>query len=483
MALLGLGACGPSAGEPVEELHVRTCGGDGPARLIPDVVVVAVAQHGERLLAVGIASLDLAADDAFTVWAVGPCGEDPVILYEYERHGNVQIAGDLLLGCEDDGSVYRLDATGARPPVELLQGVSCRFEATPAGLLAHDPVHQAVRLHPAPHDDGVEVITIAEDVPDRSLRCDPDEPDCAVYQGRVPPYPFQVDGSSIFVIDAQARLSRIEPATQASVVVAENVADFVVLPGTERLLTEDVEIAQHGGQARGRIRLVDLTTGQSQPLHAMGLPLQIRWPIAVGLASETVDDLDFPRAFGAFDLRTGERLDMPRTSSLSVRNPPFVDEEHLVLTADGETADGNTYYRWSDHTSSWIEVASFATFSSAFQRNGRLEVMVHDLQDGDRELWLADFDGSGPALAASDVSGAWITRNDHVVWSDETSGESIDDQFGDLWVAELYDGRRFHMDDRAMLLVGPWGEPDLGGDVLYTVRDGERSGLWRSALR
>lgn len=104
MALSGLAACGPTVDEPVEELRVTTCGADGPARLLPDVIVFSATLHDERILAASVPSLD-PENEVFTVWSVGPCGEDPFVLYE--GHGSIQAAGDLLLVCEDDGSARR----------------------------------------------------------------------------------------------------------------------------------------------------------------------------------------------------------------------------------------------------------------------------------------------------------------------------------------------------------------------------------------
>ena len=183
---------------------------------------------------------------------------------------------------------------------------------------------------------------------------------------------------------------------------------------------------------------------------------------------------------GAFDLRTGARIDLPKTSSLSITSPPDPHEEHVVLAADGETGQGTTYYRWSDEAYEWIELASFSTCSSARQRNGRFEVLVTDCESyASGELWLADFDGSEPVLVASDLSSDSLTLEDRVVWY---PADTTDDPFHDLMVGELYGEGRWRLDTRTMLVADPVREPDLGGDVLYTVFDGERSGLWRSAL-
>lgn len=85
-------------------------------------------------------------------------------------------------------------------------------------------------------------------------------------------------------------------------------------------------------------------------------------------------------------------------------------------------------------------------------------------------------------IARGVVGNAFLHFDGRVMWSNQSV--QLGDApvgFGDLFVSADEDDERLRLDERARLLPWPW--KDLGGDVVYTVHDGERSGLWRTATR
>lgn len=463
IALTGLAACGPSLGERVEDARTLTCGRDGPTRLLPLVLAERVDRAGDRLVVRGHPLVDGAPSDTPELWAVGPCGEDPVRLLQGDR--DLRVVGDLLLACADDGRVDRLDPSGRRPPSPLFPRASCAFEAVDAGLLAHDPERREILLHPSPHDDDLAPIVVATDVADPSSHTPA----------------LQTDGTSAFVLDGRSRVQRVDLQTLTSTIIAQDIEEFMVLP-EDRLLVEDREL----GQGSRRVRLLELGAGRSQPLDALGLAwLLVRWPLAMGVAVDEADEDEL--GVGTFDLRTGARLDVAVPTGLSFYWGLWgLDGSYLIMSAPGGSTPGEdvTYYVWSEARTEWRPLARFESWSTARQAHDRFEVATAtDLaaaQDA-IDLWLVELRGGEPTLAARDIDGLWLTRPRHVVWSRFEATGSLRDGFGDLLVVELYGDDRQRLDEHAQLLTHPT-MPDLDGDVLYSVLDGERSGLWRSAL-
>ncbi|MEM6992158.1 MAG: hypothetical protein AAF721_16730 [Myxococcota bacterium] len=104
------------------------------------------APGGERLLvgvfqAAGPLGLFPSTQDRAIV-SVGPCGEDPVVVGEA-----MEVASpydDIALACSVDGdALYRIDPTGAQPPVKILDG-TCAVRHTDLGLVAVLPTEGRV---------------------------------------------------------------------------------------------------------------------------------------------------------------------------------------------------------------------------------------------------------------------------------------------------------------------------------------------------
>jgi hypothetical protein len=159
-----LAACGPSAGE-ITDVRVSTCAEDGPALLEERFIAIAAWMVDERLVIGGfeLDPDDDPPDDPYPeLRSMGACGEAPSVLLRGKL--DVRVVDDLLLACDESGRVNRIGPHGMRPPERLFERVSCRFETTSAGLIAHDPVQEAILLRPAPEQDGIEVVTSAATV-------------------------------------------------------------------------------------------------------------------------------------------------------------------------------------------------------------------------------------------------------------------------------------------------------------------------------
>jgi hypothetical protein len=163
-------------------------------------------------------------------------------------------------------------------------------------------------------------------------------------------------------------------------------------------------------------------------------------------------------------------------------NSSYAGQRVLYSTNSGSwgVGDNDTYWTWSDVEDGWLDLGTYPADSVARQANGRFEVLARDDARHPGDLWLVGLDDGEPLLAATDVSSPWLTHTDRVVWS--TKNPLLPMSFGDLFVAEVGDDRRWLLDDHARLVSWPTASYDLDGDVLYTVADGERTGLWRSAL-
>jgi len=143
---LMLGACGEA--EPLDPAALgELCGAAGPFRLLPltpderPVPEASIVRVGERIvLAIGAGeprrdSLRGPVPASTTVYALGPCGEDPVVIgRDIDRVFMVPQWPGVVLGCEaETDDLLRLDPTGAAAPERLAS--ACEATWTPAGLI------------------------------------------------------------------------------------------------------------------------------------------------------------------------------------------------------------------------------------------------------------------------------------------------------------------------------------------------------------
>lgn len=137
----------PSRPTPLAEV----CGATGPVPLLPlasderiSVSDLSFAVVGERLLFIAGTGQDFISPafgpipERTTVYAVGPCGEDPIaVAHEVQRVYVDPHWPDLALGCTRDGQdLVRIDLSGASEPV-LLAPDGCGATVTDHGLLQY----------------------------------------------------------------------------------------------------------------------------------------------------------------------------------------------------------------------------------------------------------------------------------------------------------------------------------------------------------
>jgi hypothetical protein len=469
-----LAACGPSAGE-ITDVRVSTCAEDGPALLEERFIAIAAWMVDERLVIGGfeLDPDDDPPDDPYPeLRSMGACGEAPSVLLRGKL--DVRVVDDLLLACDESGRVNRIGPHGMRPPERLFERVSCRFETTSAGLIAHDPVQEAILLRPAPEQDGIEVVTLAEAVVDSTASCT--ENGCAGFHVREP-YPFHVIDDHVYAVDTTSRLLQIDLDATATVVATE-VAEVQLPARGDLLVIETLVVDEDGERVVGPISSWDPATGASVAIDLTSP--WIDWPFAIGRRPS--DDVDW-RIFVAVDLRDGSEVLLPETSA-SFSKPR--QGRHFSFSSGGLL--DNTHWLWSDERRQWVDLGHYPGCSVAVERDEHVEILVHDCDPREAwhanlgEVWLVDFEGR-QRLGATSVSSNRFSTPERVVWSVFTHTNEVAGWFGDLLVSEAGDGERWRIDRHALLHVnGLVPALDLNGDILYTVRDGSRTGLWRSAL-
>lgn len=466
-----LTACGdePEALEPAPLAEV--CGAAGPFQLLalaPDERVDANSAPvvvGERLLfLVGTGHYMLQPDyppepGATKVYAVGPCGEEPVVvgqdvqfLYEDSR------APGLTLGCKRDSrDLVRLDPTGVAEPV-LLAAQGCFATFTKHGLLKQTSTE----------DD----LVFAEFFP----LVDPSGPN---YGAPVPVAdPVPGDGGSrssvqllpdeVLLLEADGALvSRALPDLTRTVEQSGVVRFVASRDGRYLLYQVEPSTNKDPNAPIGLIYIRDRSEGVSLPIGNGSLHAGSPNFLAPG----------FARVVLHVEVGRQRLITLPDFNFLDA--PPGHDIQ-------GPLGDG----RWLTSTrygGPWfiLDPAGEVTLVTAQRGQG------HSSTDQYLHLLLGRnvygrapsplvrffFDGREPQMLAGQADARAVVRADGRVLTMASIG---DDWLGELTLVDPDTGTAQRIDDRVVGGTGlaRWRHPSEPDTIVYGVVDGERSGVW-----
>lgn len=446
--------CGPSVEEPITRL--ATCGEDGPVRVLehgPEWRSSA-QQFGDDLV-VRVFPWDWDREDAppDETWVVGPCGENPRLV----AHGlDVYPWGELLLACDSydrpQRDIVRVDPSGQSGPVVLFEDVDCSFLVTEYGWLAPNYEHHELWLQPDPQGE-VPAERIANDF----LKADGG---CPVIQAQCDP--GRLTNSPIHYINVQNELVQLDPGTRERTIVKQD-ASWVWLSPDGWLWWKE---RGQDENAPTPVHVVDPSTGEDRVLYEGDYPLRT-WPYTLARIDGSAD-----KSLIDVEQRVVHEIPSGITAAFS---RPGVDG---ILASEGGTQES---YLWSPEEQRAIPLGPTRggdICSREWWTHGLDIVRQASCHNDDGELWTVPYDGSEARLVATGVSRRWQHNDGQVAWSSNRR-EIVEGLYvGDLFVATDPD-ERLRLDDSA--LFDSWPHKDLSSDVLYTVSDGDRSGLWRSA--
>lgn len=466
---LAVAAC---SGEDVPEPAVlgELCGDDQPVRLLalePDLEVSGpIHAVGDlRLLVVGrpVAEGPVTVLADPVLWATGPCGEDPrPVAEDVEAVLRDEHWPDVVLGCRKQArDIVALDLTGATAPHVAFADIECPAWATTEGFvgLSERPDGSvAAMLHPYPAD----------------VRSETSTPRVLLDQATAQEFPLTLEArlrvidETVFVLARNGALLRLELATESVTVEQTGVHDYRLSTDGRWLLWQDLQVADDPEHPEGALFLRDRTTGAGQVLAQTQLEYNTR---ALTHVEFGVVSIQLPGGILRVYFLPGlDFVDLPSGVLLRERLP---DGRWLVQ------------HGWTGPIAR-TELREVAT-AAPFFAHGRLVavepdgVLMADVQpnrlDDEGPLWFAPFDGSTPVRLAEDVSSYFtVDRANNRLITRLNQGL---DGLGDLVVVDYATGSE-RLVDRGVAFWSYWG---IDGDLLrYTVRDGERSGVWLARL-
>jgi hypothetical protein len=479
LVVLALGGCG-SEGLAAAELDA-VCGADGPVRVlalepgevlswpvlqIGDRTIYAISRHAPMPDAATL-SLSFAA-----IWSTGPCGEAPVRLdpgaghpYTRERWPDV-----LLAPSSDERDILVVDPLGG-PSHAVFTDIGTPRGWADAGMIATRPDDEssdAVYLYPYPDDPRTQTATpvrLLDGVPPRE-------------QTSLAPRTLEVSPDALRVRDVRGDLMRVELADGAVSLEQAGVWDFSASPDGRWLVWQDIKPidTELTDVFAGEVYLRDTADGSDVFLAVTSL-------VGQGAMWNEVER-------GLFTLDMGPEVDA-RERVYSLDTLTFVElPEHRSL--DRVLDDG----RWLLSTLGWQPRVLFDPASGEetglFAGNGTVVGRPDDgfeivevppccitgrplFEEG--PLWWVPFAGA-PRQVAERATRYGLRLGDG---RRVTTLDVDDETLGEFVVLDTDARTAAHIDDRVFAL-GMHASEVHDGAILYSVDDGERTGVWLARL-
>lgn len=468
VAILVIGCGEDVVHEPLEPAPLaEVCGAAGPVQLLAlgaDERVgnsFAVTDDGERLLFVAgkaesIPPSGYPALIATKVHAVGPCGEDPVVV----AGGVTKVYTEpsfpgVVFGCAEGRDLVRIDPSGGTAAQMLARGV-CEPEFTEHGLLTYvdggDGWHWTVDFYPL---------------------LDAEEPRFGAPIRLAEPVKIvnSVGGNVRIVAD---EVLMVEDGELASYSVPDRERTVLAHEVVMFQVSEDGRFLFCQGQGSGGDELNPVG-----PIYAMDRESGVSGPIGTGVLMQAAF---FGADFFAVDVIDGG--EHQRLVSLPEYEFVEVPEGHDV---SARLADG----RWltsRDHNGPWhVFDAEDGSVALVSEDKGRTRGPVEEHLDlvlstdwtmrGMGAYVRHFYDGRAPrTLAERANSGAFVRGDSKVL----TMVDVDDEALGTLTVADPATTKGLFIDDRVVTTTSleRWSHPTEEGAVIYGVVDGERTGVW-----
>jgi hypothetical protein len=488
-----LAACGPDRVEQAELADV--CGQPSPFRVLelspdeqPHGGYQAVARVGNRLFwVVGDSEFvpsqhehGYELPEHTTVIATGPCGESPSVVahdlfYVFE---NPDVWPGEALGCDyATGDVFVLDAFGAREPRRVFSDVGCGAEWTEYGIVASAPQDDGttqLRLYPVPDDPWGS--TPAPVVLMQAMRTERYHEGVVVDNRDV-----AVRDKEILALSANDELIRIGLPDGVQSTEQTGVTAFVLGSDGSRLLWQDITPTNDDPEwIAGEVFLTDRTTGVTKHL-ANG-----------SVAGSSIED-------GANPPHVRVRLgkywgDPTRIVMLPSLESIDVPDHRWVVRPVGDGSRWLVEAYEHDPFDSTMALRSLATGeeTTLFDGSGMwwtvddgvriLEVStwIDEMLFDQAQLWQATYDGAPPELLARRASTHLYELADGRL---VTALDVDSDYNADLMLVDPQSLEERLIDTHVFAFSTRYNETGAFGDAIaYAVSDGERSGVWLTAL-
>jgi len=478
LTALWFAGCGPSVTPPAE--LDRVCEQDSPVELLAldsgtrvRMGFPGYEQQSERLLLAATPGslLDEQARADAVVWAVGPCGEDPVeVARGIDWIRRLDERPEFLLGCGAAGDVYALDATGAREPALLFEGVGCnpRWSAHGPVVNPTDVEIGPVVLHPFPADPWsgpTAPIVLLE-----RARLEHEAAGFGAFFGGDP----QLVDDELFAVTEDHALVRVNVETRAVVELATNVHTFDASANIVVWQARSDERDAYGAPI-GMITALDRTTGVTTELTVGNLDAVF---LATNFAHSGVvvlRDAAFEGSERMYVLPSAEPIVVP--DELALRSK--VDHRWLI-----QPLDPGPRWLWDPDTGQqtpFLDAPGILRPKSETVWFARLAVPNFPDPDNSNEtdeaaLLRLVVDREPVTLAPRAGRPWWVLEDDRVI----TKLGTAPDGRGTLVVVqpETFDERRIDddvLDGTAYLDAWPF-------DVFYTKDDGDQVRLLRTRL-
>jgi hypothetical protein len=476
MAML-LAACGD---EPAQEPAAlgEVCGEDGPFQVLPldpDIVLAGLpVEFGDRVLVptgrlVRDGQGSYIAEDHH--WSVGRCGESPVSLDHYLEIVDVSDRWpDLLLAhrpYEDD--VVVVDPLGVDPPHVVFAGLGRWTAWSDLGLLSVEPTGEstgAVRLFPYPDDP------LGEAVPGTVIY----EPVVASSSGYVRERDFVAGGDAMWTITADHALVRVDLADGEASLVAAPVRLFMM--SRDRRLIVWQHLTATGGDSNyptGQVFLHDTATGYDVFLGD-GHVATFLGPAIAGDASDGLLQVNLGAGrFGpnrVYRLPSLDPVDLPESRSIRA---VLADGRWLL----GAPKDGsNEVLDPDDGSLTPLLAGEILTIHADALDVLQVDPCCRESGADPRDvgaLYRVPLDGSPPQRLADEFTRAGAALPD----GRRVGAIDIDDdELTQLLLLDPGTRTMRSIDDR-VFAYGVESSSAFGEDlVVYSVDDGERSGVW-----
>lgn len=440
------------------------CGEAGPVQLLtlaPDQRIGdwrAFAASGERLLFVAGKVDGYGPGGArlveTTVHAVGPCGEDPVVVAEGVEHVfTEQGHPGVVFGCTEEGDLVRLDPSGVAPP-RLLAHTSCYSTFTPYGVLAYtgEGGEVTVNYHPLLDTEGP---TFG------------------------PPVPVAAPVTTVNALTSSVRIAQDEV-----LMVEDGELARYGLPGLERsVLAYDAVVFALSPD--GRFLFSQGPGGGPDqynpvgPIHGFDRESGVSGAIGLGVLTQAEFVAPDVLSLDVVNETAHQRL-------VSLPDFSFVEvPEGLKVVS--RLADGRWLTSTEDLGPWYVFDAADDTITlvSGYQgRRGRsverhLDLLLSTAQNpqGMGELVRYFYDGRAPRTLAERANRNALVRDDESVL---TLVDVDDEWLGTLTVGHASGAKALHLDERVTVAsdLASWSHPAGAGAVIYGVVDGERTGVW-----
>lgn len=446
---------------PLAEL----CGAAGPFHLLPLAPDERLGARGESFATIGDRLFFIAGQGerfvspvygplprTTTVYAVGPCGEDPIVVArDLETIFVDPHWPDVLLGCSaEDRHLVRLDPTGATDPTVLVRG-ACGANINDHGLLRN---------------------TYSDDLASADFfpLINPKEP---VFG---PPIEVATQVPSVWLLPDEVLLRE-----------ADGDLVSVALPDLTKAVLQS-GVLDHTSSDDGRYILFQLGPGSGDdPLNPIG---DINILDRTNNTTTPVGTGSLRQCFPCFPAPGFARIEVLDASAherlVTLPDFQFLDapEGHELIV---QLPDGRWLSTSNDHGPWYLTDLAAGTTTLVTASNGRRNGQGDDHLDLLRTLSQKEqttaplvryfFDGREPQTLAEHANlGAFVRPDDSVV-----TMRFVDDTWlGELTLVDPDTREATRIDDRVIAgtSLATWKHPDDPDILLYGVVDGERSGVW-----